>query len=68
MRAHPVGFLLDRASVFRVAALQARVKHDHPAAIAAAGAIVVLVHDALSESVFQGELERVVFACDSALE
>jgi ADP-ribosylglycohydrolase len=34
--------------VLRVAALQARLTHGHPAAIAAAQAVAVLVHDALS--------------------
>ena len=48
MRAHPVGALADRADVLRVAAIQARVTHGHPAAVAAAACIAVLVHDALA--------------------
>jgi ADP-ribosylglycohydrolase len=48
MRAHPIGFLSDRDAVLRVAALQACVTHGHPAAIAAAQAVAVLVHDAIS--------------------
>lgn len=47
MRAHPVGVLADRNEVLRVAAMQARVTHGHPAAVAAAQAVAVLVHDAL---------------------
>jgi ADP-ribosylglycohydrolase len=47
MRVHPVGFLAERAEVLEVAALQARVTHGHPAAIAAAAAVAGLVHDAL---------------------
>ena len=48
MRVHPVGFLSDRDSVLKVAALQARVTHGHPAAVAAAQTVAVLVHDAIS--------------------
>ena len=48
MRAHPVGFLSERDEVQRVGALQARVTHGHPAAVAAAQAVAVLVHDALA--------------------
>jgi ADP-ribosylglycohydrolase len=48
MRAHPVGFLRDRDAVLAVAAVQARVTHGHPTAIAAAQAVAVIVHDALS--------------------
>jgi ADP-ribosylglycohydrolase len=48
MRAHPIGFLADRAEVLRIASLQARVTHGHPAAVAAAQAVAVLVHDALA--------------------
>jgi ADP-ribosyl-[dinitrogen reductase] hydrolase len=47
MRAHPVGFLTDQTRVLIVAANQAKVTHGHPAAIAAAQAVAVLVHDAL---------------------
>lgn len=47
MRAHPVGFLADRDMVLEVAAIQARVTHGHPAAIAAAAAVAALVHGAL---------------------
>ncbi len=48
MRAHPVGFLADRNDVLRVAAIQARVTHGHHAAVAAAQAVALLVHDALA--------------------
>ena len=48
MRAHPVGFLREREAAFDVAAMQARVTHGHPAAVAAAQAVAVLVHDALA--------------------
>jgi ADP-ribosylglycohydrolase len=48
MRAHPVGFVRDRDEALRVAAVQARVTHGHPAAIAAAQAVAALVHDALA--------------------
>ena len=47
MRAHPVGVLGDRLAVLRVAGLQARVTHGHPAAVAAAQAVAVVVHAAL---------------------
>jgi ADP-ribosylglycohydrolase len=49
MRVHPVGFLADRNEVLDVAALQARVTHGHPAAVAAAVAVAALVHDALED-------------------
>jgi ADP-ribosylglycohydrolase len=48
MRVHPVGFLSDRDEVLHVAAIQARTTHGHPAAVAAAQAVAVLVHDALA--------------------
>jgi ADP-ribosylglycohydrolase len=48
MRAHPAGSLSDRDEVLRVAAAQAVVTHGHPAAIAAAQAVAVLVHDAIA--------------------
>jgi ADP-ribosylglycohydrolase len=48
MRAHPAGFLRERSEVLRVAALQARVTHGHPAAVAAAQAVAVLVHDGIA--------------------
>lgn len=48
MRAHPVGILLDRNEVLRVAAVQARTTHGHPGAVAAAQAVAVMVHDALN--------------------
>jgi ADP-ribosylglycohydrolase len=47
MRAHPVGCLDDRDEVLRVAAMQAKVTHGHPAAVAAAQAVAVLVHAAI---------------------
>ena len=48
MRAHPVGFLRDRSNVLAIAEMQARVTHGHPAAVAAAAAVAVLVHDAIA--------------------
>jgi ADP-ribosyl-[dinitrogen reductase] hydrolase len=48
MRAHPVGFISRRDDVLTIAARQACVTHGHPAAIAAAQAVAVLVHDALA--------------------
>ena len=47
MRAHPVGFLASRDDVLAVSAMQARVTHGHPSAVAAAMAVAVSVHDAL---------------------
>jgi len=47
MRAHPVGALRDRDEVLRIAALQARTTHGHPAAVAAAQAVAVLVCDGI---------------------
>jgi ADP-ribosylglycohydrolase len=47
-RAYPVALLSFRDEVLRVAELQARVTHGHPAAITAAQAIAVIVYDALS--------------------
>jgi ADP-ribosylglycohydrolase len=46
MRSHPIGVLHDRAEVLRVAALQAKITHGHPAAVAASQAVAVLVWDA----------------------
>jgi ADP-ribosylglycohydrolase len=48
MRAHPVGCLRDRETVLRVAAMQAKVTHGHPAAVAAAQAVAVLVFDGIA--------------------
>ncbi len=48
MRAHPVGCLRDRDTVLRVAAMQAKVTHGHPAAVAAAQAVAVLVYDGIA--------------------
>ena len=50
MRVHPVGCLRDRQAVLDVAALQARVTHGHPSAIASAQAVAALVFDALAGS------------------
>ncbi|MBD5657706.1 MAG: ADP-ribosylglycohydrolase family protein, partial [Candidatus Eremiobacteraeota bacterium] len=47
MRAHPAGCLHDRDEVLGVAAMQAKITHGHPAAVAAAQAVAVLVHDAI---------------------
>ena len=48
MRAYPVGFLGTRDDVLSASAIQAKVTHGHPAAIAAAQAVSALVFDALS--------------------
>ncbi len=48
MRAHPVGCLRDRDTVLHVAAVQAKVTHGHPAAVAAAQAVAVLVFDGIA--------------------
>jgi ADP-ribosylglycohydrolase len=48
MRVHPVGCLRDRQTVLEVAAMQAKVTHGHPAAIASAQAVAALVFDALA--------------------
>ncbi len=48
MRAHPAGALGLRDEVARVSAVQARVTHGHPAAVAAAVAVALLVHDAIA--------------------
>lgn len=48
MRAHPVGLLRDRDEVLHVAKVQAKITHGHPAAVEAARAVAVLVHDALA--------------------
>jgi poly(ADP-ribose) glycohydrolase ARH3 len=48
MRAHPIGTIRDRRDVLEIAKTQALVTHGHPAAVAAAQAVAVLVHDALA--------------------
>lgn len=48
MRAHPAGCLRDRDAVLRVSAMQAKITHGHPAAVAAAQAVAVLVHDGIA--------------------
>ncbi len=58
MRAHPVGCLADRDEVLRVAAIAAKVTHGHPAAIAAAQAVAVLVHDAIAGAPPSTELPK----------
>ncbi len=58
MRAHPVGCLRERDEALRIAAIQARVTHGHPAAIAAAQAVAVLVHDAIAGLPVTTELPR----------
>ena len=50
MRAHVAGLLPKRSDVLRVAALQARITHGHPAAIAAAQAQALAVYNAIRES------------------
>jgi poly(ADP-ribose) glycohydrolase ARH3 len=48
MRAHPIGVIRSRSDVLRIAELQAKVTHGHPAAIEAAKAVAVTVNDALA--------------------
>jgi len=55
MRAHPIGALTDRDEVLKVAEIQAKVTHGHPAAVEAAKAVAVLVYDALAG--FEPELD-----------
>ena len=52
MRVHPVGCLADRAEAAAIAAMQARITHGHPSAVAAAQAVALIVHDAID----RGEL------------
>ncbi len=52
MRAHPVAMLYTREAALRVAGLQARVTHGHPAAVEAARAVAAIVHDALHVDAF----------------
>ncbi len=47
MRAHPIAILEHRSDVLRIAAVQARITHGHPAAVAAAQAVAVLVFDGI---------------------
>jgi ADP-ribosyl-[dinitrogen reductase] hydrolase len=47
MRAHPCGFFYDRAFVFELAGMQARLSHPHHAAVASAQTVALLVHDAV---------------------
>jgi ADP-ribosylglycohydrolase len=48
MRAHPIGALPDREAVLQIAAMQARVTHGHPSAVASAQAVAVLVFDGIA--------------------
>jgi len=47
MRAHPCGAFADRAFVADVSATQARLSHPHPAAVAAAQTVALVVHAAI---------------------
>jgi ADP-ribosylglycohydrolase len=47
MRAHPCGAFADRAFVADVSATQARLSHPHPAAVAAAQIVALVVHAAI---------------------
>ena len=52
MRAHPCGAFSSRAVVAQIAALQARISHRHPSAVAAAQVVALIVHD----GIFAGRL------------
>jgi ADP-ribosyl-[dinitrogen reductase] hydrolase len=52
MRAHPCGAFASRAVVAQIAALQARISHPHPGAVAAAQVVALVVHD----GIFAGRL------------
>jgi ADP-ribosyl-[dinitrogen reductase] hydrolase len=47
MRAHPCGAFPDRAVVADLAAMQAKLSHPHPGAVAAAQVVALIVHDGL---------------------
>lgn len=47
MRAHPCGVFRDRARVAELAAMQARLSHGEPSAVAAAQVVALSVHQAL---------------------
>lgn len=51
MRAHPCGVLADRAKVASVSAMQARLSHPHPGAVAAAQTVALIVHDAIFRTI-----------------
>jgi ADP-ribosylglycohydrolase len=56
MRAHVCGVFPDRAYVFELAGMQARLSHRHPGAVAAAQTIALIVHEALYTGTFATEL------------
>jgi ADP-ribosyl-[dinitrogen reductase] hydrolase len=56
MRAHPCGVFADRSYVTEIAAEQARLSHPHPAAVASAQAVALIVHDALYDGGFTKRL------------
>lgn len=47
MRAHPCGTFADRTYVAQISALQARISHPHPSAVAAAQVVSLIVHEGL---------------------
>jgi ADP-ribosylglycohydrolase len=47
MRAHPCGAFPDREFVADLAAMQAKLSHPHPGAVAAAQVVALIVHDGL---------------------
>lgn len=49
MRAHPCGVYRDRQQVADIAAMQARLSHGEPSAVAAAQVVALTVHTALYE-------------------
>ena len=52
MRAHPCGAFSDRAFVAELAAMQARLSHPHPGAVASAQVVALVVHEAIYEGRF----------------
>lgn len=49
MRAHPCGAFADRAFVADLSAMQARLSHPHPGAVASAQVVALVVHEAIYE-------------------
>lgn len=56
MRAHPCGAFPDRAFAVELAGMQARLSHPHPAAIASAQIVALVVHDAMYNDRFSATI------------
>jgi ADP-ribosylglycohydrolase len=56
MRAHPCGAFADRAFVAEIAGMQARLSHPHPAAVASAQAVALVVHQAMYDGSFPASI------------